>query len=181
MLGVTATQAYLALLICTTPICAWVCWSDLKTMKIPNKAVYALVGIFLVIGLLTFPFEAFAWRWVNLLVVLAIGIFLNAAANFGAGDMKFAAAAALYFRPMDASWVLPLLAAFLLATLVAHQTLRAIPAVHAATPDWVSWQRTTPWWKGRLPVGLALAGTFMTYLVIMAFDLHGALLAVIST
>ncbi len=180
MLGATATQAYLALLICTAPICAWVCWSDLKTMKIPNRSVYALVIVFLVVGLLTFPLEAFAWRWVNLLVVLAIGIFLNATANFGAGDMKFAAAAALYFRPSDAGWVLPLLAAFLLATLVAHQTLRAIPAVRAATPDWVSWQRATPWWKGRLPVGLALAGTFTTYLIIMAFELQAPLLAMIS-
>ena len=94
MLNLTPPQAYLALLVFTLPVCAWVCWSDLKTMKIPNTAVMAMAGIFLIIGFLVFPFEPWAWRWLNLVVVLAIGFLLNAIANVGAGDAKFAAAAA---------------------------------------------------------------------------------------
>ena len=73
MLNLTPPQAYLALLVFTLPVCAWVCWSDLKTMKIPNTAVMAMAGIFLIIGFLVFPFEPWAWRWLNLVVVLAIG------------------------------------------------------------------------------------------------------------
>ncbi len=33
------------------PIALWVAWSDMKFMKIPNKAVLALVAVFAVVGL----------------------------------------------------------------------------------------------------------------------------------
>lgn len=172
MLGLTAPQAYLALLVAVLPVCAWVAWSDLKTMKIPNKAVLALLAIYVVVGLLVIPFEFWAWRWVNFVAVLAIGFVLNAIANVGAGDAKFAAAAAPFFaqRIEHLELILVLLAAFLLGAFAAHRLMRTIPAVRAATPDWVSWTRKD------FPMGLALVGTFLTYLFFMAFP--GALLAV---
>jgi len=175
MLNLTPPQAYLALLVFTLPVCAWVCWSDLKTMKIPNLAVMAMIAIFLVIGLLVFPFEPWAWRWLNLLVVLAIGFLLNAIANVGAGDAKFAAAAAPFISVSHLQLVLPLFAAFLLGAFAAHRILRAIPAVRAMTPDWVSWKRKD------FPMGLALVGTFVTYMVLMSFpSLYNALLGSIN-
>ncbi len=172
MLGLTAPQAYLILLIAVLPVCAWVAWSDLKTMKIPNKAVIAVLAIYAVVGLLVIPFEFWAWRWLNFVVVLAIGFVLNAVANVGAGDAKFAAAAAPFFaqRIEHLQLILVLLAAFLLGAFAAHRLMRAIPAVRAATPDWVSWTRKD------FPMGLALVGTFLAYLVFMAFP--NALLAV---
>ena len=172
MLNLTPDQAYLVLLICVLPVCAWVCWSDLKTMKIPNKSVMLLVAVWVVVGLAVFPFEAWAWRWLNLVVVLAIGFVLNAIANVGAGDAKFAAAAALFIASVHLNLVLPLFAAFLLGAFAAHRILRAIPAVRALTPDWVSWKRKD------FPMGLALVGTFVAYMVLMAFpSLQRALLA----
>lgn len=175
MLNLTPPQAYLALLLFTLPVCAWVCWSDLKTMKIPNTAVMAMAGIFLIIGFLVFPFEPWAWRWLNLVVVLAIGFLLNAIANVGAGDAKFAAAAAPFISVSHLQLVLPLFAAFLLGAFAAHRILRAIPAVRALTPDWVSWKRKD------FPMGLALVGTFVTYMVLMAFpSLYSALLGSIN-
>ena len=175
MLNLTPPQAYMALLVFTLPVCAWVCWSDLKTMKIPNLAVMAMIAIFLVIGLLVFPFEPWAWRWLNLLVVLAIGFLLNAIANVGAGDAKFAAAAAPFISVSHLQLVLPLFAAFLLGAFAAHRILRAIPAVRAMTPDWVSWKRKD------FPMGLALVGTFVTYMVLMSFpSLYNALLGSIN-
>ena len=175
MLNLTPPQAYLALLVFTLPVCAWVCWSDLKTMKIPNLAVMAMIAIFLVIGLLVFPFEPWAWRWLNLLVVLAIGFLLNAIANVGAGDAKFAAAAAPFISVSHLQLVLPLFAAFLQGAFAAHRILRAIPAVRAMTPDWVSWKRKD------FPMGLALVGTFVTYMVLMSFpSLYNALLGSIN-
>lgn len=165
MLGLTAPQAYLALLVAVLPICAWVAWSDLRTMKIPNKAVLAILAIYVVVGLLVIPFEFWAWRWVNFVAVLAIGFVLNAVANVGAGDAKFAAAVAPFFsqRIEHLQLILVLLAAFLLGAFAAHRLMRAVPAVRAATPDWVSWTRKD------FPMGLALVGTFLTYLVFMAF------------
>lgn len=172
MLSLTPPQAYLALLICALPICGWVCWTDLKLMKIPNRAVMALALVFLVVGFLTFPPMAFALRWINLPVVLLIGFVLNAVANVGAGDAKFAAAAAPFFAPVHLPLILPLFAAFLLGAFAAHRVLRAIPAVRALTPDWVSWTRKD------FPMGLALVGTFLAYLTLMAFPgLYGALFA----
>ena len=66
MLNLTAEQAYLALFIAVLPICAWVCWSDLKTMKIPNNAVLATIAVFAVVGFVVFPPLDWLWRWPNL-------------------------------------------------------------------------------------------------------------------
>lgn len=157
--------AYRVFLLLSLPVCAWVAWSDLKFMKIPNKAVMAIVAIFAFAGFALIPAEYWLWRWVNLVAVLSIGFVLNIAANVGAGDAKFAAAAAPFFGQSIAhlQLALILLAAFLLGAFAAHRLMRAIPAVRAATPDWVSWRRKD------FPMGLALVGTFLTYLVFMAF------------
>ncbi|MCV2871704.1 prepilin peptidase [Defluviimonas sp. WL0050] len=158
--------AYRIFLVLCVPVCAWVAWSDLKYMKIPNKAVYALVGIFAVAGILLVPFDIWLWRWLSLVVVLVIGIVLNAVAGVGAGDAKFAAAAAPFFVQSvnDARQAAILLAAFLLGAFASHRLLRAIPAVRAMTPDWVSWTHA------KFPMGLALVGTFLTYLTLLAFS-----------
>ncbi len=165
MLGLTAPQAYTALLILVLPICAWVAWSDLKTMKIPNKAVLALLAVYFFVGLAVIPLEPWLLRWLNLVGVLAIGFVLNMIANVGAGDAKFAAAAAPFVaqRIDHLQLVLILFAAFLLGAFAAHRILRAIPAVTAMAPDWVSWKRKD------FPMGLALVGTLVTYLALMAF------------
>lgn len=163
--------AYRVFLLLCLPVCAWVAWSDLKFMKIPNAAVMAVVAIFAFAGFVLMPAEYWLWRWLSLAVVLAIGFLLNIAAHVGAGDAKFAAAAAPFFvqRIEHLQIAFVLLAAFLLGAFAAHRLMRAIPAVRAATPDWVSWQRRD------FPMGLALVGTFVTYLAAMA--LPGAMQA----
>ena len=35
----------------------WVAWNDMAFMKIPNKAVVALFGVFVVVGPLALPLE----------------------------------------------------------------------------------------------------------------------------
>lgn len=165
ILGLTAPQAYAVLLLFTLPICAWVAWSDLKTMKIPNKAVLALLAVYFFVGLAVIPLEPWLWRWLNFAGVLAIGFILNMIANVGAGDAKFAAAAAPFVaqRPEHLQLVLILFAAFLLGAFAAHRLLRSIPAVTAMAPDWVSWKRKD------FPMGLALVGTLVAYLSLMTF------------
>ncbi|MBK5945350.1 hypothetical protein CCR83_02520 [Rhodobacter veldkampii DSM 11550] len=162
MLGANAQQAALVFLVLVTPICAWVAWSDLKTMKIPNRAVLAMVAVFALAGPLVLPLGDWGWRWLHLVVVLGVGIVLNAMAHFGAGDAKFAAAMAPFFALADAQLAMLLLAAFLLGAFAAHRLLRAIPAVRAMAPDWVSWRRAD------FPMGLALIGALWAYLAIRA-------------
>lgn len=160
-----AAFAYRVFFFLCLPVCAWVAWSDLKTMKIPNKAVLTLMVIYFFSGLMVLPLETWLWRWASFAVVLAIGFILNMIANVGAGDAKFAAAAAPFAaQRMDhLILILILFAAFLLGAFTAHRILRAIPAVRAMAPDWVSWKRKD------FPMGLALVGTLMTYLALMAF------------
>lgn len=147
------------------PVCLYVAWSDLATMKIPNKANLALAGIFLAVGLLALPLEDYAWRLAQLGLVLLAGILLNAAGVMGAGDAKFLAAAAPFVAPGDALTLLFLFSAVLLVAFVAHRTARATP-LRALAPDWESWVR-----KRDFPMGLALGPTLIAYLALGA--LHG--------
>ncbi len=139
------------------PIALWVSWSDMKFMKIPNKAVMALTAVFAVVGLAALPFDVWAWRWTHLAVILTIGFVMSTAGMLGAGDAKFAAAMAPFFPLADASFVLALFAAAILAAFVGHRAARAIGPVRAATPDWLSWTHKD------FPMGLALSGTLVIY------------------
>lgn len=160
-----AVFAYRIFLVLSLPVCAWVVWSDLKFMKIPNRSVVLLLAIYAVAGFLLIPVDVWLWRWLSFAVVLAIGFGLNAVAGVGAGDVKFAAAAAPFFfqRLEHMHLIVILLLSFLLGAFAAHRILRAIPAVRRLTPDWKSWT------SKKFPMGLALVGTFLAYLTLLAF------------
>ncbi|OOY12162.1 MAG: hypothetical protein EP320_14855 [Rhodobacteraceae bacterium] len=166
MLGLSPQLAALVFLVLITPVCAWVVFTDLKFMKIRNKAVMALLVIFALAGPLLLPLDVYAWRWSHAVVVFLVGFILNQIAHFGAGDAKFAAAAAPYFAhdAFHIELTMLLLCAFLLSAFTAHRIMRAIPAVVNATPDWVSWKRKD------FPMGLALVGTLWAYLLIVALS-----------
>ncbi len=141
------------------PVCIWVAWSDMKFMKIPNKAVAALMVIFVVVGLVALPLAEYPWRVLHFVVVLAIGFAMNMAGALGAGDAKFAAAAAPFVALGDLQLMLYLFAAVLLAAVATHRIFRRIPAVRAATPDWASWTHR------KFPMGLALGASLAFYLI----------------
>lgn len=143
-----------------TPICLWVIWSDLKTMRIPNAAVLTMTGIFVVVGLIAVPiWPDYALRLLALVVMLIAGILANAAGLMGAGDSKFIAAAAPFVAPADWRVILFLLTATLLACYVTHRLAKHTP-LRALAPDWVSWD------KGRkFPMGFALGSTLVMYLI----------------
>ena len=144
------------------PIGIWVAWNDMAFMKIPNKAVLALFVVFAVAGLIALPFEDYLWRYAQLAAVLVIGFVLNMARAVGAGDAKFAAAMAPFVDPGDLRILLVLFAAVLIAAFATHRAARAVPAVRGAFPDWASWTR------GDFPMGLALGGTLIFYLLLGA-------------
>ncbi len=165
MLAMPATAAAW-LLPFATPIALWVMWSDMATMRIPNKAVLALIAVFAVVGLIALPLEDWLWRWSHLAVILVIGFVLSSLGLLGAGDAKFAAAMAPFIALPDLGVFLPLFAAILLAAFVAHRAVRAVPALRGLTPGWVSWQ------SRQFPMGLALGAALVAYLGLAA--LHGA-------
>ncbi len=156
--------AAVLLLIPALPIGIWVAWSDMKSMKIPNKAVLALLAGFVLAGLALvllqlLPPMAFLWALALGAFVLVAGFLGNAAGLFGAGDAKFAAAMAPFFVGADLRFVLGLFAACLLAAFASHRLAGRIPAFRMATADWQSWTHKD------FPMGLALSGTLIFYLL----------------
>ena len=155
-----SSSAALWLLPFCLPIAIWVAWSDMKFMKIPNKAVMTMAAVWAVVGFFAFPLVQYGWGWALLGIVLAIGFVSSALGLVGAGDAKFAAAMAPYFAGSSAPMVMTLFAGCLLAAFVAHRLMRMVPAFRAATPDWQSWTHR------KFPMGLALSGTLCFYFLL---------------
>ena len=146
-------------LIAALPISLFVAWSDLSRMKIPNVAVGALALAYAVLGLIALPFDAYLWGWAQLGIVLVIGIVLNAVGAVGAGDAKFAAAAAPMIAPGDVRQLLVLFSVCLLAGYVTHRAAKFSP-LRRAVPQWESWTSGR-----RFPMGFPLGMTLVFYLI----------------
>lgn len=153
-------------LIFVLPLCFLVAWSDMRAMRIPNWCVLALFAAYVVVGLLTLPFTTYLWGFVSLIVVLVIGFFMNAVGMIGAGDAKFAAAAAPFIYLSDFRFVIALFAANILAAFLTHRMI-AKTKMTTLAPSWDSWERT---WE--FPMGLSLGGTLAIYMVLSA--IYGA-------
>ena len=149
----------LALLPFVLAIGVWVSWSDMRFMKIPNTAVMTLAAVWLVGGLFVVPLHEWLWAWALAGVVLVIGFVANAINLVGAGDAKFAAAMAPFFIHAEISLVLILFASCLLGAFAVHRLARMIPVIRHATEDWVSWTNKD------FPMGLALSGTLIFYIL----------------
>lgn len=159
-LSLTVTEA-LWFLPFVLPICIWVALSDLRAMRIPNVAVLALTGVFLTVGLIVLPFDAYLWRLASLGIVLLAGFVIASLGLVGAGDAKFAAAMAPFIAPGDALFFLMLFSLVLIASWLTHRTVGRVPALRRATSDWASWD------QGKLfPMGVALAGALAIYLAL---------------
>lgn len=141
------------------PICIWVAWSDLRAMIIPNKAVIALFAVYAIVGAATLPLDIYAWRYIHLVVVLAAGIALNVLGALGAGDAKFAAAAAPFIAIGDLGVVLLILAATMISGFAIHRIAKHT-ALRRLAPHWASWTR-----EGKYPMGLSLGGALAIYLI----------------
>lgn len=145
------------------PIALWVAWSDLATMKIPNKAVLALLIVFVVVGLIAMPsFTDYLWRYAHFGVVLVITFLLSTFGLIGAGDAKFVAAMAPFIALSDAYAFLMLLAVIIIAAFIVHRFAKRTPALRDRVPAWESWERK------EFPMGFALAPALVIYLLIGA-------------
>lgn len=148
------------------PICFYVCFTDLSQMRITNQAVLVLAAVFLLVGLIALPLPVYGIRLLQMLGILAVGFVLASAGGMGAGDAKFAAAAAPFIAPGDLRLLLALFAANLLAAFATHRIVKYTPLRRIA-PGWESWS------AGRkFPMGLSLGGTLALYLILGA--IYGA-------
>lgn len=144
------------------PICYYVAFTDLREMRITNQAVLVLAAVFVLIGPFLLPLPDYGWRLLQMVAVLVIGIVLNAGGAVGAGDAKFAAAAAPFIAPGDLGILILIFTANLLAAVVTHRLVKYTPLRQIA-PGWQSWEMG---WK--FPMGLSLGGTLGIYLCLGA-------------
>ena len=145
------------------PICLYVCFTDLREMRITNQAVLALVTVFLLIGLFALPLPEYGWRLAQMIAVLLFGFLLSAGGAMGAGDAKFLAAAAPFVAAGDARFLVAVFAANLLAAFFTHRLVK-YTALRRIAPNWESWDVG---WK--FPMGLSLGGTLGLYLIFGSF------------
>lgn len=142
------------------PICLYVCFTDMREMRITNQANLALLLVYAVVGVFVLPLDAYLWRYAHFGVALVAGIALNAGGVMGAGDAKFIAAAAPFIHVGDLRFLMALGTAVTLAAFLAHRIAKMTPLRRLA-PDWKSWSSGK-----RFPMGVALGGTLAIYLVL---------------
>ncbi|NOD93011.1 hypothetical protein GS636_09470 [Ruegeria sp. HKCCD4884] len=159
------------------PICFYVAFTDMRDMRIKNHAVYALALVFVVVGLIALPpwssewlsgslgplsvsLPVYGWQLLHIVVILLLGIVLNAAGAMGAGDAKFMAAASAFLWSNDFMVIVMILMACILAAVVTHRLAKHTP-LRAIAPHWESWDRGK-----QFPMGLALAGSLAMYLIL---------------
>ncbi|MBM1631255.1 prepilin peptidase [Sulfitobacter mediterraneus] len=148
------------------PICLYVAFTDMAEMRITNPSVLLLALVFVVLGFFLMPFDAYLWRLAALGIVLVVGMVLNAAGALGAGDAKFAAAAAPYVALGDLGMLTMIFMTTLLAAAVTHRSAKYTPLRRLA-PHWESWTQNK-----KFPMGLALGPALTIYLILGA--IYGA-------
>lgn len=142
------------------PICLYVMYTDLSRMKITNVANMALAAVFIVVGFFVIPFEDYLWRLAGMVIVLVVGIILNAVGVMGAGDSKFIAAAAPFVALADLTLVCFIFLGCLIAAIVTHKTVK-FTRLRQLAPHWTSWEQGK-----KFPMGLALGPTLIVYLAL---------------
>ena len=141
------------------PICLYVCFTDMRELRITNQANLALLLVYAVVGALVLPLDAYLWRYAHFGIALVAGMALNAGGIMGAGDAKFIAAAAPLIHVGDLRFLMALGAAVTLAAFIAHRIAKLTPLRRLA-PEWESWSSGK-----RFPMGVALGGTLAIYLI----------------
>lgn len=169
-MGMTAQAAWW-FLPAVIPLTIYISWSDMRTMKITNMSIYALVLAYAVLGPFAFGWQLYLWQWLHLPIVLAFCILLWMGRVMGAGDAKLIAAISPFFLLADLQLILRIFIAALLGALITHSLFRFTPLRNLA-PDWKSWEARRPDLRGGIfgldlafPKGFALSMTLLLYLL----------------
>ena len=154
-----------------TPIANWVVWSDLSSMKIPNKAVLALLAVFVLVGLVALPFNDYLWRYSHFAVLIVAGFVVSSIGLMGAGDAKFLAAMGPFIAVPDIAIFAVILGTTSLAALILHTIIRYTPFLYRLFPTWKSLEPETEksFGKRKIPYGFGLAPSLVFYLLIGLF------------
>lgn len=172
-MGLTATAAYW-FLPAVIPLALYISWNDMRSMKITNQSMMALLIVFVVLGPFAFGLPAYFWQFLHFPIVLVVGMALWSLRLVGGGDAKMIAVMAPYFVTEDLYFVAQLFVACALGALAVHSLFRYTPLRNLA-PDWKSWEAKGDHLRGGIlglnqafPKGLVLSMTLLFYLLIVA-------------
>ena len=157
------TPALWVTLAAMVPLMAIASYTDLKSLKIPNVVVLAVLLVYAVTGLWGLPTDTFFWRLLVGVIVLFIGFAAFSAGVVGGGDAKMAAALAPFIVPGD---ILMLMLMYVIVTFALLMILRLIQHFlrHEET-GWLSLdQLKKPARERVFPMGLILGLTITLYL-----------------
>jgi prepilin peptidase CpaA len=159
-----AIQAQVALWILpfVLPICYVITLTDLRGMRIPNWAVDLTALVFIIAGPFLMTWTDYGWQLLHLPIGVGLGFLFYSAGMIGAGDAKFAGAAAPLVAFGDLRLILLIFTANLLAGFATHRIAKYTPLRQLA-PDWKSWEV-----GNKFPMGLCLGGTLAIYLILGA-------------
>ena len=154
-----STAPMLVAMAAMLPLMLYVMWSDLKTLRIPNWVVLAVLAVFVVTGLWGLPFETFLWRLAHGVIFLAIGfsIFALGRGKVGGGDMKLIAALVPFIAGAHALFILAIYTVVTFAGLILHRLIRA--GLRGRQTGWLAFDQ-----KIYFPVGVLLGLTILIYL-----------------
>ncbi len=145
------------------PLCYAAALTDLRGMRIPNCINDSLGLVYIVVGLFVMPTWAdYGWQLLHLPIGIAFGFLFYSAGMIGAGDAKFAGAAAPLVAFADLPALMMIFSANLLAGFVTHRLAKYSPLRRLA-PDWLSWSVGS-----KFPMGLCLGATLSIYLILGA-------------
>ncbi len=159
------------------PIWLYTFYVDMKLKKISNLTVWALFAVFVVIGFLTMPIGEYLWRFAHYGVVFAVGFAFWMLRQVGAGDVKFAAVAALFIHQGDLRLMMFIAIAAMLAATVTTLLVTFSPLKKLA-PNWATWKMRDPnnpdsvggGKQFTLPMGTGLGLMLCAYLVLGVFN-----------
>lgn len=158
-----ATPALWVAFAAMLPLMAWASWSDLRTLKIPNTLVLAVLAVFVVTGVWGLPTDVFFWRLGHGFAILVLGFVAFSFGFIGGGDAKMAAALTPFIVPTDLSLFLILYA---VVTLVLLMVLRLVMQIYRhRDTGWLSIdQLKKPARERVFPMGLIFGVAMVLYL-----------------
>jgi prepilin peptidase CpaA len=149
----TDPTSNLMLLILCAPICLHMAYTDLRDMKILNRDVSVILGLFVICA----PFLMPATEWIARLAWA-----LPTLRGFmGAGDAKILTALTPFAAGRESVMLMAIMAIMILVMIPLHRVVRAFPALRPGLSHWRSWEHPG------FPMGVVIGPSFLLFLLLI--------------
>ncbi len=148
-------------LVLTFPFCIYATWTDLKFLKIPNIVPLGMLAVFVLSGPFVLPWGEYGLSLLYGLIALILSLVLFAARLVPGGDLKFLTAIIPF---VDTGQILVFITFASISAILAVITHALFAKLGLIPESWAS-RNSGKGFKRRFPVGFALAGGLIFYLL----------------